>query len=597
MIHARHTSKWLWRTIATAFLLSLVSIPISSSNLDAEPIRPRNTDALIVWDTSYSMRKADPNQSIAASIPILLDLHEPGSFRLGIVAYNHLASDAISLSAFTPTMNKKKLEQQLRGISYSGYSDLGLGLSRGVNQLSGLKNQFQKNSSNPYLIVISDGNIDLPTSGKRQLSDSHHDIQLAVAQAKEHHIPIYTITIAQNGNAMKQLEQAASSTKGTSFLAHSVDELPKLLAQIAAAEQQAYDMTASLTTPYTTISEHIPVTWTAQLLSASKEVVTDKSMYTDLQAELSVTNELSNKSRTIPLEHANNGWSASIVFEETGTHTLQLKLTGAEFNTTYVKNIDVTAHQPITSYVGSISVMKEHGSIEHDIASYFKQDATKYDHYYLSPGEDLPEAIGEAALKNGNLSFVPQATGSYPLYIVAVNEDGRVSKLQLDVHIDTIWTRYELIFVVVLALIAAAAGLWLRNRSRQPFSGRIELCFLSTASGATYPEKVWSLASFNNQARIDLHQLLMRLDTNEPIPETSRIFFEPGRNGQLHFIHQTNCRVVFGMNTIPAHTKIALNANDRIYITFEDAKTEVEISYVNKSMNSTSSSFTAPAAS
>ncbi|MBD8498812.1 vWA domain-containing protein [Paenibacillus arenosi] len=601
MFNARHTSKWLWRTLAATLILSLVSIAIPSFHLAAEPIRSRSTDTLIVWDTSYSMRKTDSNQTIAVSIPVLIDLHDRERFRLGVITYNHLAKDTVLFSSSLSTMNKENLEQQLRGVSYRGYSDLGLGLKRGVNQLSGLKNQFQKNSSNRYMIVISDGNIDLPTSGQRQLSDALHDIQLAVAQAKEKHIPIYTITIAQNGNAKKQLEQAASSTNGRAFQAHTVDELPKLLAQIAATEQQTYGMLASLTTPYTTITEQIPTTWTAQLLHANKEVVTDKRIYEDLQAELIITNKRSNESRTIPLKLDNNSWAASVIFEETGRHILQLKVKGLEFNSTYKKELDVTALQPTSSYVGAITSMKEHGSIEHDITSYFKHATSENNQYYLLPALPAAEhsrALGKTALNNGKLSFIPQATGSYPLHIVAVSENGQLAKLQLDVHIDNIWTRYGLTIVGVLTLAAAALGLWLwlHNRARQPFTGRIEMCFLSTASGAKYPVKVWPLAAFNNHTRIDLHQLFMRLDTNEPIPETSRIFFESGRNGQLHFIHQTNCRVVFGMRTIPAHTKIALNANDRIYITFEDGKTEVELSYKSKGVNSASRSFTAPAA-
>ncbi|MMZ69087.1 hypothetical protein D1872_318590 [compost metagenome] len=69
------------------------------------------------------------------------------------------------------------------------------------------------------------------------------------------------------------------------------------------------------------------------------------------------------------------------------------------------------------------------------------------------------------------------------------------------------------------------------------------------------------------------------MDIGIKVPESGRIWLEAGKKETLLVRHDTNCTVVRGRTPIQRKQTAALEYNDKLYITFEDGVTEIEIRY------------------
>jgi len=108
---------------------------------------------------------------------------------------------------------------------------------------------------------------------------------------------------------------------------------------------------------------------------------------------------------------------------------------------------------------------------------------------------------------------------------------------------------------------------------------RFEGYFLNTKSGNEIPVLFWNASHIENRNTVSLGELLRLMEVDEDLPESDRIFFNAGNNNSIVFSHDTNCIVTIKNQNIPRSKRILLQYDDKIYITFENHATELEVRY------------------
>lgn len=204
----------------------------NAASLGAVPIE--GYDAVFVLDTSYSMRDTDPEGIAAEVINMFMDLSDADRTRVGFVAYNHHVVASKPLTSIAVAAQKSQIQQEIRTLNRSGYTDLGLGLRKGSELLAAGASQGRQ----PFMILLSDGETDFgASSGSRSKGDSNNDVSSVIKSAQTKGYPVYTIGLNHDGTVNRQeLERIASQTGGASFITSSAEDLPEILNRIFASQ-------------------------------------------------------------------------------------------------------------------------------------------------------------------------------------------------------------------------------------------------------------------------------------------------------------------------------------------------------------------------
>lgn len=135
------------------------------------------------------------------------------------------------------------------------------------------------------------------------------------------------------------------------------------------------------------------------------------------------------------------------------------------------------------------------------------------------------------------------------------------------------------IWIGAAAVVLAGAVAYALTRPAKALSGRLEGLFLRTASGSSPPMKHWLLNHAGRQEPLTLQHLFRQLDVHEPLPEASRIRFIAGRGNRLLVKSSSRCVIMKNGRVMPRDRRIVLNDREQIYITFEDGRTELVLTY------------------
>ncbi|CAM2900818.1 hypothetical protein PATA110615_06765 [Paenibacillus taichungensis] len=159
--------------------------------------------------------------------------------------------------------------------------------------------------------------------------------------------------------------------------------------------------------------------------------------------------------------------------------------------------------------------------------------------------------------------------------------DSEGASVTADIQLKIHSLREKILLYTGLGLLAAGgifALYWFVLKPKPVFRGRLEGYFLATANGEDIPVTNWPLTSLERR-KVSLSELFDRMDIGVKVPESGRIWLEAGKKETLLVRHDTNCTVVRGRTPVkPRHTE-ALEYNEKLYITFEDGVTEIEIRY------------------
>lgn len=137
------------------------------------------------------------------------------------------------------------------------------------------------------------------------------------------------------------------------------------------------------------------------------------------------------------------------------------------------------------------------------------------------------------------------------------------------------------------AVVLAGVIAYMLTRPRKAIYGRLEGLFLRTASGSNPPIKHWMLNHVSPHETLTLQHLFHQLDVHEPLPEASRIQFRSGRGRRLLVTSRSRCVIMKNGRIMPRDRKIVLHDGEQIYITFEDGRTELVLTYKGHRMSTT----------
>ncbi|WP_310603427.1 vWA domain-containing protein [Anaerosporobacter sp.] len=245
MCNYRKTLK-LISYIFCFFLLSNFFCNISFAKAKDYETTPTTTDVVFILDVSASMKKTDSERISIEIIKLMIDLYSDSNTRVGFIAYNDSIVSIYNLADMSNASLRKDLKKQINTLPFSGYTDMGLALKKGLKLFD-----LEKDKENqPIVILLSDGETDLSGStSKRTDSDSYNDIKKSISLAKKSNIPIYTIGLTDNYNTnLDYLTDISSSTNAASYTATNPYQLIDILNGILSPYT---DTIISPTTTYT----------------------------------------------------------------------------------------------------------------------------------------------------------------------------------------------------------------------------------------------------------------------------------------------------------------------------------------------------------
>lgn len=180
---------------------------------------PIEAEIVFLLDTSESMKTQD--RAMRAVDAIRQGVYSlPSNYLVGIISYGTEVQEVMPLST-----DRQKLDAQLDQVQYSGYTNAGAGLSQAVALFS------EANEKERYIIMLSDGEIDMPdTERARQSRETYLQ---AAADAKEKGIKICIIAV---GTAWKtpqvHIFDAAEITNGAIYFEGQSGSLSQIIGKI-----------------------------------------------------------------------------------------------------------------------------------------------------------------------------------------------------------------------------------------------------------------------------------------------------------------------------------------------------------------------------
>ena len=163
----------------------------------------------------------------------------------------------------------------------------------------------------------------------------------------------------------------------------------------------------------------------------------------------------------------------------------------------------------------------------------------------------------------------------------AIDPDKNIADATVSISVFTpIYVYIAAILALLLLLIAIIMFIWFqKKRINSKFTGIILGYFIHTSHGRDLPELYWLEDVISKYSKLTLQDLFDILNVKENIPEAKNIFFVAKPNNQILFYHKTNCNILLASSTVHKKQKFLLNYGDKLFITFEDATTEIEIIY------------------
>jgi Mg-chelatase subunit ChlD len=673
MFRIRKLGIIIFMTFVLFFQMGLngVICTVNQANAASSGTAPiEGYDAVFVLDTSYSMRDTDPEGIAAEVISMFMDLSDADRTRVGFVAYNHHVVASKPLTSIGVAAQKSQIQQEIRMLNRSGYTDLGLGLRKGSELLAAGASQGRQ----PFMILLSDGETDFgASSGSRSKGDSNNDVSSVIKSAQTKGYPVYTIGLNHDGTVNRQeLERIASQTGGASFITSSAEDLPEILNRIFASQIRSKLVpVAAITTTgemqeltvtlpdssmeeanLVLLSEHplletqlysnsenvrrykssryailkiehpqagkvklklrgirgdlvkinllgsyrleaeatIGGTQTtathgdkpmqllkgqatpfqAQLLLPDGQNLTDEAVYTSLQAHIIVTPVKGGTAKKVPMTYKSGAFHTEYAFPQTGDYTWQLSLDSPQwYRKGIVHKVHATNAAPQALKDLTIHLVKEDGDSRRSLSDFIVDPNHDKLNYKLDSGAS--EDTINAEINGNDLLLSKLHTGDTKLKITATDPEGASSSATLTVSVQSRYTAIK--WTVAISIVIAALLYWFL-RPKPQFAGRIE----ATASGQEIPVKSWPLTSFPGH-KVSLQELFRTLDVHEPLPEAERILFSAGKKGTLIVKHDTRCALQHGKIRLSRNKKAVMAYGDKLYITFEDGVTEIELRY------------------
>jgi len=220
---------------ALVFILVLLIISPTQTNASVISINPGSgIDAVLVIDTSGSMRFADPERIALEAATLFMGMMETRNSRIAIVPFSGSLHSVMPLTPIDDPNIRSNIRSSVSRFQYHGFTDIGLGLRAAAEML--LEDPIETNS--PVILLFTDGQIELSPQSERSEEESFLDTWWAVDNVGSF-TPIYTIGLNYDGSVNTEfLEYIAHRTNATSHVIEDPSLLPLVFNEIFASHMR-----------------------------------------------------------------------------------------------------------------------------------------------------------------------------------------------------------------------------------------------------------------------------------------------------------------------------------------------------------------------
>lgn len=217
-------------------------------------------EVIFLIDTSVSMKALDQEREVIAVVERAAKELQ-GNCRVGLVAYNTDLQTVVPLGT-----GMEELSQRLEEVQYQGYTNAGAGLKQAVELFL---QDTEAAVPERYIIMLSDGEIDMPTEEEKELSrQTYVD---AASLAKEEGIRVYIAALGSELNDPKlHIFDGAGITDGAIYWVGQHESLEATVGQIV--EERIRPQEAAAETMTETESQLSPETY-AETVAAIPETL------------------------------------------------------------------------------------------------------------------------------------------------------------------------------------------------------------------------------------------------------------------------------------------------------------------------------------
>lgn len=476
---------------------------------------------VLVIDASDGMLQNVSNSSIINNYIEDLVLSLPSNYNISVVAYNDDICFETELVSFD---NKKDAISQLKNISYFGFSNAGLGLSKAIQLLESSGNE-QKDVALLYGSEILMQDIEL--------------FQASTQQAIDSDININVINFSSNVDLVNIFQNVSNLTDGSYFFCENLDEVDGAIStflyddldikrkSLAVADANGENQTIEVTLPSNKMSNatifitsNNPITSLVADVSSQSCIQFSGSNYSTLQlinptaTDLKVTLQ-TKKDSQIKIEIIPE-FEVSIFYEIIDNDVIFTFEDSINNNKTLFTE-DYFNHLPISLNIDDniIDSMLNNGQL-----------VLKYEEIYTGGKQvyfdfsNLPANI----ISDNQIFFQLDAVEVIEVEEVVLIKD-KMRLFNFNFSFNSNWFLY----VIVVIVIALAFILWkkcklklvlpnLEAKSLYNYIGKFDINIIKTKSGADISQVTYNLFRINNGRKISLYDIITELSINEPFP-------------------------------------------------------------------------------
>ena len=199
-------------TLALAALLASPALAVTQ--LSSASVNRYNVMLVIDGSGSLTQTSAptDPTGLRYDSLKLFLGLLTNSGNNVGAIVFNQDLMLNSGLQALTGQTQKLALAQQIEDAGVGGDTDIGGALLTAVQTLQG---KTAENGLPSAIVLLSDGNTDLPSATDAEKAQSADDEEKAIQLAAGDNIPVYGIWLnANNSGSADEMQNITSRTGG-----------------------------------------------------------------------------------------------------------------------------------------------------------------------------------------------------------------------------------------------------------------------------------------------------------------------------------------------------------------------------------------------
>lgn len=597
---------WLRLSILSVVVLCLLEKPTKVSAVEqTQDFESRRTEIVFLLDTSESMNKQDKERAAIDAIR-QMSYRFPSDYQFGFVAYHTKIQTVLPLGS-----DSKRLEEALDAIQYTGYTNAGEGLTEAVKLFSENKNTAK------FIIMLSDGEIDMPNKERKE--NSRQMYVNAANQAKEKGIKILITAIGTELDSQMHIFDGAELTDGAIYWQNENDSLPQIMERITQERLKIPGKAVGVTDAGGgSIHVKLPAN-----TSRSKVIVTGNTEIDEVTADYSAAKGQVTRGKyfiVLDMERPDSEY-ADISFQTEDIEGVKANLL-TEYSAKPQMNIvyrieeapqteeEIKEHLPRTYRHFADITVELRDTLENDAnlweENFEGQEVTLWinDTPYREiieqgqiqvsiPADSVEEA--EASIEMGQTASV---------YYIEQPVVEKIEKFpdpapEQKPDYRPLWIVLILLTVIVLIILF----LWIRKRSTTviymsptpkdsekkletkncTYSGRFTMYVVRTRDGRDIPPQTYVL--FGKPAgRLTFDKILNSCGLKFGKIGAEDIIFYPGPDHSIILMDQSErCTVMRGTEIMKKGMGYPIFYNEKITISFEDDRTEMEIHYKNLS--------------